>query len=51
MESYSATNGNEIMAFAGKWKELENIMMSEVAQTQKKILHVLYNMLILALNI
>ncbi len=31
---YSAFK-NEIMAFADKWMELENIMLSEVSQSQK----------------
>jgi hypothetical protein len=35
MEFYSATNKNEILSFAGKWLELENIILSEISQTQK----------------
>jgi hypothetical protein len=35
MEFYSATNKNEILSFAGKWMELENITLSEVSQVQK----------------
>jgi hypothetical protein len=35
MELYSATKKNEILLFAGKWMELENITLSEVSQTQK----------------
>jgi hypothetical protein len=31
MEFYSATK-NEILSFAGKWMELENIIWSEVSQ-------------------
>jgi hypothetical protein len=34
MEFYSATK-KEILLFAGKWMELENIMLSEVSQDQK----------------
>jgi hypothetical protein len=34
VEFYSATK-NEILSFAGKWLELENIVLSEVSQTQK----------------
>jgi hypothetical protein len=34
MEFYSATKKNEILAFSGKWMELENII-SEVSQAQK----------------
>ena len=26
---------DEIMAFAGKWMKLENIMLSEISQSQK----------------
>jgi hypothetical protein len=35
MEFYSATKKNEILSFAGKWMELENIRLSEVSQIQK----------------
>jgi hypothetical protein len=35
MASYSATKKNEILSFAGKWMELENIILSEVSQVQK----------------
>jgi hypothetical protein len=35
MEFYSATKKNEILSFAGKWMELENIILSEVSQLQK----------------
>jgi hypothetical protein len=35
MEFYSATKKNEILSFAGKWTELENIILSEVSQAQK----------------
>jgi hypothetical protein len=31
MEFYAATK-NEILSFAGKWIELENIILSEVSQ-------------------
>jgi hypothetical protein len=34
MEFYSATKKNEILSFAGKWMELENIL-SEISQAQK----------------
>jgi hypothetical protein len=36
MESYSAIKNEDIMSFAGKWMELENIL-SEVTQNQKDI--------------
>ncbi|KAL6056434.1 hypothetical protein STEG23_035706 [Scotinomys teguina] len=35
MEYYSAEKNNNIMKFAGKWMELENIILSEVTQTRK----------------
>jgi hypothetical protein len=35
VEFYSATKKNEIFSFAGKWMELENIILSEVSQVQK----------------
>jgi hypothetical protein len=35
MEFYSATKNNEILSFAGKWMELENIILSEASQAQK----------------
>ncbi|KAL6030965.1 hypothetical protein STEG23_018588, partial [Scotinomys teguina] len=35
MEYYSAEKNNDIMNFEGKWMELENVIMSEVTQTQK----------------
>jgi hypothetical protein len=35
VEFYSAMKKNEILSFAGKWMELENIILSEVSQAQK----------------
>jgi hypothetical protein len=35
MKFYSTTKKNEILLFAGKWMELENIILSEVNQIQK----------------
>jgi hypothetical protein len=35
MEFYSTMKKNEIMMFAGKWIELENITLSKVSQVQK----------------
>jgi hypothetical protein len=35
MEFYSATKKNEILSFASKWMELENVILSEVRQAQK----------------
>jgi hypothetical protein len=39
MEFYSATKKNEILSLAGKWMELENIILSEVSQAQKATNH------------
>ena len=35
MEYYSAIKNEDIPSFAGKWLELENIILSEVTQIQK----------------
>ena len=35
VEYYSILRKNEIMAFEGKWMELENIMLIEISQSQK----------------
>ena len=35
MEYYSAIKNNDFMKFAGKWMELENIILSEVTQSQR----------------
>jgi hypothetical protein len=35
MEYYSATKKNEILSFAGKWMDLENIILIEVSLAQK----------------
>jgi len=35
MEYYSAIKNEDILSFAGRWMELENIILSEVTQTQK----------------
>ena len=35
MEFYAAIKKNKIMSFTGKWIELENIMLSEISQSQK----------------
>jgi hypothetical protein len=39
MEFYSATKKNEILSFADNWMEFENIILSEVSQTQKAKSH------------
>jgi hypothetical protein len=36
MENYSVVKNNNFMKFLGKWMELENIILSEVTQLQKK---------------
>jgi hypothetical protein len=35
MEFYLAMKENEILSFASKWMELENILLSKVSLTQK----------------
>ena len=35
MEYYSTIRNNEFMKFLDKWMELENIILSEVTQSQK----------------
>jgi hypothetical protein len=46
MEYYSAIRNEDILSFARRWMELENIILSEVTQTQK-IWYVLTNKWIL----
>jgi hypothetical protein len=36
MEYYSAIKNNEFMKFLGKWMYLEDIILREVTQSQKK---------------
>jgi hypothetical protein len=36
MEFYSALKKNEMLSFASKWMELENIILSDVSQAQKR---------------
>jgi hypothetical protein len=38
MEYYSAIKNNEFMKFLGKWMDLEDIILSEVTQSQKNSL-------------
>ena len=38
MEYYSAIKNNEFMKFLDKWMNLEDIVLSEVTQSQKKSL-------------
>jgi hypothetical protein len=35
MEFYSAMKKNEILSFASKWMELENIILNEVSQVHR----------------
>ena len=35
MEYYTAEKNSDILKFASKWMELENMILSEVTQTQK----------------
>ena len=44
MEYYTAEKNNDILNFAGKWMELENIILSEVTQTHKDKYH-MYSLL------
>jgi hypothetical protein len=37
MEYYSAMKNEDILGFASKWMELENIILSEVTQTLKNM--------------
>jgi hypothetical protein len=39
MEFYSAMKKNEILSFASKWIELENIILSDFSQAQKSNYH------------
>ena len=44
MEYYPALKIEDIMSFTGKWMELENIILSEVTQTQKNM-HDMYSLI------
>jgi hypothetical protein len=44
MEFYSATKKNEILSFADKWMELENIILSEVSPVKKAKNHIFSHM-------
>jgi hypothetical protein len=45
---YSAIKNNDFMKFVGKWMELENIILSEVTQSQKNTQYTLIDKWILA---
>ena len=38
-EYYSTIKKNEILPFATTWLDLEDIMLSEISQTEKQILY------------
>jgi hypothetical protein len=40
MEFYSAIKKNEILLFAGKWMELENIILNELARFRQPKAHI-----------
>jgi hypothetical protein len=44
MEYYSAITNNEFMKFLGKWMDLEDIILSEVTQSQKNT-HDIYSLI------
>jgi hypothetical protein len=44
MEFYAAMKKNEMLSFAGKWMELENIILSEVSDPKDQKLYVLPHM-------
>jgi hypothetical protein len=39
MEFYASVKKNEMLSLAGKWMELENIILSDVSLTQKTKKH------------
>ena len=42
MEYYSAIKKNKILPFAATWMDLENIILSEISQTEKDKYYHLY---------
>jgi hypothetical protein len=44
MEYYSVIKHNDFIKFTGKWKKLENIILSEVTQSQKNT-HGMYSLI------
>jgi hypothetical protein len=44
LKYYSAKENNNLMKFTGKWMDLENIIPSEVIQSQKNT-HGMYSMI------
>ena len=47
----SRKKNSDILNFAGKWMELENIILSEVTQTHKDNYYMYYILIIYLLNI
>ena len=41
MEYYSTIKKKEILPFAAMWLDLENIMLSEISQTEKDKYHMI----------
>ena len=44
MDYYSATKNEDIMSFACKWMELENVILNKGTQTQKDM-HGIYSLI------
>jgi hypothetical protein len=44
MEYYSAIKNSDLVKFTGKWMELENIILSEATQSQRKK-HSMYSLI------
>ena len=44
MKYYSVIKNEDILSFSGKWIELENVILSEVTQTQKDM-HGMYSLI------
>jgi hypothetical protein len=44
MEYYSIIKNNDFIKFAGKWMEVENIILGKVTQTQKNT-HGMYSVI------
>ena len=41
VEYYAAVNKKELLLFATAWMDLENIMLSEISQSEKDTYHVI----------
>jgi hypothetical protein len=44
VEYYPAIKKNEIVSFAGKWMELEIIILCEISQTERQMLQGIFHM-------